>query len=374
MRLEALKFISLYEAFTILIALSCCFYASYTDIKFRKVPNLCSFSLIGLGLFNQILLILLGESRIIDAIFFVLGGFLISYLIYMLGIWAPGDCKLFLGSALVLPQTAFEHFVGLGDFPILGLLINIFLPYFLFTVFTLLVQVIKGKLTMDFQIKQALGDIATLVYSLFSFMGLSYLLLYPIRWFNIQVNYKQELLLILIFMGFFALFRKFMTRYHLGAYQMLILAPFLFVTVFLVSPPLTTLINITIASTVMYFLVKMLARDLGQAAFIEEKDISKLKPGVVLAEKIVAVEDKRYEKREGTFSSHFEKGILVGPAPEGLSRQKIEELKQLCDAGYFKAFGDQIKIQQSMSFAPFIALGILLTILSRGAVYRFLLF
>lgn len=366
-----LKSVRLYSAFAILITFSCCLYASYTDIKFRKVPNLCSFSLIGLGLFNQILLILLGESRIIDAIFFVLGGFLISYLIYLLGIWAPGDCKLFLGSALVLPQTAFEHFVGLGDFPILGLLINIFLPYFLFTVFTLLVQVIKGNLTMDFQIKQALGDIATLVYSLFSFMGLGYILLYPIRRFDIQVNH---LLIFLLFLGFFALLKKFMTKYHLGVYQTLILFPFLLVTVFLISPPLTTVINMTIVSIAIYFLCKMLAHDLGRAAFIEEKEILELKPGVVLAEKIVAVEDKKYEKREGTFSSHFEKGILVGPAPEGLSRQKIEELKQLCDAGYFKAFGDKIKIQQSMSFAPFIALGILLTVISKGAIYRFLLF
>ena len=117
----------------------------------------------------------------------------------------------------------------------------------------------------------------------------------------------------------------------------------------------------------------MLALDLGRSSFIEETDISDLKPGVVLAEKIVEVEDKKYEKREGTFSSHFASGILVGPVPEGLSRQKIEELKQLRADGYFKTFGNKIKIQHSMSFAPFITLGILLTIISKGAIYRFLL-
>lgn len=361
----------LYEAFTLSTTLSCCCYASYTDIKFRKVRNTCSFGLIGFGLFNQVLLILLGESTIRYAVFLVLGGFLVSYLIYLVGIWAPGDSKIFLGAAFALPKTAFEHFMGVGEFPILGLLINIFLLYFLFAMFSLLYKVLKGVLKIKFQVKQVLGDIATLIYNLFCFMGLGYLLFFPLRRFNIQVN---PLVILIFFLGFFALFGKFMRRFRLGGYQVLILSPFLFVTVFLISPPLTKVINITIVSIAMYLLVNVLALDLGRASFIEEKEISDLKPGVVLAEKIVEVAEKKYEKREGTFSSHFAKGILVGPAPEGLSRQKIEELNHLCDQGYFKAFGNKIKIQHSMSFAPFIALGILLTFLCKGAIYRFLLF
>jgi len=290
-------------------------------------------------------------------------------MIYLIGIWAPGDSKLFLGCALVLPKTTFEHFVGVGEFPILGLLINIFLPYFLFTIFSLLYKVLKGELKIDFQGKRMVSDIATLIYNLFCFMGLGYLLLYPVRRFNIQINY---LMIILLFIGFFALFRKFVRKYHLEEYQMLVLSPFIFVTIFLVSPPLTKVINMSIIAIVIYFLVNMLALDLGQASFVEEKDISNLKQGVVLAEKIVEVEENKYEKRDGTFSSHFANDILVGPAPEGLSHKKIEELKQLRDKGYFKAFGNKVKIQQTMSFAPFISLGILLTVISKGAIYRFL--
>ena len=361
----------LYETFTILITLSCCFYASYTDIKYRKVRNFCSFGLISLGLFNQILLILLGENTIIDSFFLVFGGFLISYLIYLVGVWAPGDSKLFLGAALVLPKTAFEHFMGIGEFPVLGLLINIFLPYFLFAIFSLLYKVLKGELKIEFQVKEVLGDIATLVYNLFCFMGLGHLLLYPVRRFNIQ---GSSLLTILMFIVFFALFRKFMTRYRLKEYQVFVLAPFLFVTIFLISPPLMTLINIMIVAVTMYFLVNLFAFNLGRASFIEEKDICELKPGVILAEKIVEVEDKKYEKKKGAFSSHFTRGILAGPTPEGLSRQKIKELNQLCEEGYFKAFENKIKIQQSMSFAPFITLGILLTVTSKGAIYRFFFF
>ncbi|MDE0019632.1 MAG: prepilin peptidase [Candidatus Poribacteria bacterium] len=371
MRLEALKFISLYETFTILITLSCCFYASYTDIKFRKVYNACSFGLIGLGLFNQAFLILLGECVILDAVFFVLGGFLMSYLIYLVGIWAPGDSKLFLGAALVLPNSVFENFTGLGNFPMLGVLINIFLPYFLFTMFLILYKLLKGELKIDFKIKQVSSDIAKLIYNIFSFMGLGYLLFYPIQHFNLQVN---NFLIILLFLGFLVLFGKLIKKYHLEDYQMLILSPLLFVTVFLISPPLTRVINIIIVSIVMYFLFKIFVHDLGQSSFIEEVEISELKPGVVLAEKIVEVEHKKYEKREGIFSSHFAKGILVGPTPEGLSIQKIEELKQLCQNGYFKTFGNKIKIQHSIGFAPFITLGILLTMISKGAIHRFFLF
>lgn len=361
----------LYEAFTILITLSCCFYASYTDIKFRKVRNFCSFGLIGLGLFNQVLLILLGKSSIPEAIFLVIGGFLVSYLIYLVGIWAPGDSKLFLGVALVLPKTAFEHFVGFGTFPILGLLINIFLLYFFFAMVSLLYKLLKGEVEVNLELKQVLRDIVIMIYNLFCFMGLGYILLYPIRRFNIQMN---RIFIIFVFIGFFFLFRRTMAKYQLEDYHILFLAPFLFITVFLVSPPLTALINIAIISVVMYLLFKMLVDDLGGASFVEERSISDLKPGVVLAERIVEVEDNKYEKREGTFSSHFEKGILVGPTPEGLSAEKIEELNRFCDNGYFKAFENKIKIQHSMCFAPFITLGTLMTIIFKGAIYRFFLF
>lgn len=365
------KIMQLYEVFTILIVLLCCFYASYTDIKFRKVRNFCTFSLISLGLFNQILLVLLDKSTITDATFLVIGGFLGAYLMYLTGIWAPGDSKLFLGAALALPKTVFEHFVGMGEFPILGLLINIFLPYFLIAMFSLSYKVVKGDLKINLQVKEVLKDIATLIYNLLCFMGLVHLLLYPVRRFDLQLNY---FLLILFFFGFFALFRKFVVRYHLGVYQMIILLPFLFVTIFLISPPLKVLINMTTVSVIMYLLIKILAGDLGQAYFIEERDIYELKPGVVLAEKIVKVEDERYEKRTGTFSAHFTKGVVVGPTPEGLSEQTIKKLKQLCEEGYFRAFGNKVKVQHSMCFAPFIALGILLTVLSKGAIYRYLLF
>ncbi len=358
-----------HEAFTILITLSCCFYASYTDIKFRKVRNFCSFGLIGLGLFNQLLLILLGGSTITEATFLVLGGFLVSYLIYLIGIWAPGDAKLFLGVVLALPKTTFEHFVGIGAFPILGLLINIFLLYFLFAIVSILYKGLKGDLKINLQPKQVLNDIAMMIYNLFCFIGLLSLILYPIRRLNIEVN---RFLIVFGFMGFFFLLRRFIAKPWLESYHALLLAPFLFVTIFFVSPSLTTLIHIAILSTVAYFLFRMLVEDFGQASFIEERDISELKPGVVLAERIIEVEEQKYEKITGIFSSHFTKGVLVGPTPEGLSSQQIEELIRLSNQGYFKTFENKIKIQHSVVFAPFIALGTLMTVIFRGAIYRFL--
>lgn len=359
----------LYEAFTILITLSCCFYAGYTDIKFRKVRNFCSLGLIGLGLCNQGLLILIGESSITEAIFLVLGGFLVSYLIYLVGIWAPGDSKLFFGVALVLPRTAFKHFVGIGAFPILGLLINIFLLYFLFAIVSILYKGLKGDLKVNLQPEQVLNDIVMMIYNLFCFIGLLSLILYPIKRLNIEIN---RFLIVFGFMGFFFLLRRFIAKLRLESYYALLLAPFLFVTIFFVSPSLTALIHIAILSTVAYFLFRMLVEDFGQTSFIEERDISELKPGVILAERIIEVEEKKYEKSAGIFSSHFTKGVLVGPTPEGLSSQQIEELIRLSNHGYFKTFENKIKIQHSVVFAPFIALGTLMTVIFSGAIYRFL--
>jgi prepilin signal peptidase PulO-like enzyme (type II secretory pathway) len=52
--------------------------------------------------------------------------------------------------------------------------------------------------------------------------------------------------------------------------------------------------------------------------------------------------------------------------PEGLSEEKVVELRELAAAGHFAAFGDKVKVQQAMPFAPIMTGGVLLTVICRG--------
>ena len=49
--------------------------------------------------------------------------------------------------------------------------------------------------------------------------------------------------------------------------------------------------------------------------------------------------------------------------------EKVQELKTLADAGFFKGFDDSLAIQRAIHFAPVILAGTLLTVLCGGPFY-----
>jgi Flp pilus assembly protein protease CpaA len=86
-----------YDNLLIAIALLFCSYASYTDLKYGKVPNICSFGLIYAGTVAQVMFIFEGSTSVgYSSSVVILSGF-IAFAFYWFGIMAPGDAKLFWG-------------------------------------------------------------------------------------------------------------------------------------------------------------------------------------------------------------------------------------------------------------------------------------
>lgn len=103
----------------------CGCYTTYTDIHFRHIPHWASWGLLAVGLIGQGLFWIWGAVELDQAGIVLLVGFVVGYVLYIYGFWAPGDAKLFWAFVLVLPPTFFPS-TSLSSFdaPIWALLLN----------------------------------------------------------------------------------------------------------------------------------------------------------------------------------------------------------------------------------------------------------
>lgn len=358
------------ENIAMIATIACCLYASYTDIKERKILNVCTYGLLLFGMVSQILFILEEKTTISQVATTALSSCLMAFLVYYSGIWSPGDSKLFWGVSVTLPPSIFKYATMGSLLPPVIIIINIFTLYFFYVVFYLLFftswehKKKAFRQSIDFKVWDFLG----FLFNLPCFLGLGYVVIYIIAKLGLKIDTFMQ---ILIFISLFSIFNKLINRYNLKKYKMLIFSPFLIITVFVVSPPLMSILRMFIVFIVLYLFFRTFILNLGDISFVNELSILELQEGMVPAERIVKSEGG-YERKSAVFAGLDDKNITVNVTPKGLSAQKIEELKRLAEEGYFLSFDNKLKIQQSMIFAPVISFGVILTIVCKGPLYRFL--
>jgi preflagellin peptidase FlaK len=359
---------SLFEIIIVVFVLLCCFYVSYTDIKFKKIGNPYTYGLVAFGLACQGIFAYLGITTFQKVLSLLFGGLTIAFLFYYLGIWPPGDSKLFWGVSLALPPTIYSH--GLWNYPPFIIAVNTFVPYFLVMVALILLrtsfqqklQVLRYTLSPRFLLRFAL--------SLLSFMGLSALinLLLPFR-----LDYFSS---IILFIALFSLLDRFVER----GKQLYFLLPFSAVSILMaVNNPYHFFSTIAITAS-FFLLFRFLIAPLGDYLFVHEVEILDLKEGDVPANIIIRDEGGGYKAIDVPFTSFIsiasrpkDAEIVMDITPEGLSREKVAELRELAAQGHFTSFGNKVKVQESVPFAPIILLGVILTIICRGVFIERLL-
>ena len=109
--------------------------AIYNDYKYKKIPNKFIYPIISIAL----LLHLLYEPK--RAILVFVFASILAFLLYMMKVWAPGDAKLFIAFAMILPPVHSNHF-----------LINIF-PAILIILYGAIVYLIGDTLLQIRKIK-----------------------------------------------------------------------------------------------------------------------------------------------------------------------------------------------------------------------------
>jgi len=134
--------IATYENLLLALALFFCGYASWTDIKTQKIPNLCSMCFIYAGTLGQLMSWFLGLTTPLNItiLFLVSGAIAIAF--YTFGIFSPGDSKLFWGLCLILPSWWFGPIQELLMFPPVVIAFNIIVPYTVVAVGYLIVKFI----------------------------------------------------------------------------------------------------------------------------------------------------------------------------------------------------------------------------------------
>ena len=370
---------SVYEYFLISLALIFCGYASYTDLKTQKIRNFCSLGLLYVGTLSQLMAWYLGTTTPLYILGLFFGSGLIGFGFYWFGIFSPGDSKLFWGLCLIFPLSLFRNLSGSMSFPPLILTLNIIIPYsvglfgyllFKFVLMPNKLALFRAFVMSNFQ-KAALFE---RLFNLLFFIGIGAALTFLLELVGWQPDRFVSLVLVL---AAFALVQRLLSPVPKTPVYYAVVG-FACVWLSARSAPSVPAFLAGFAFflglyLVVFVIAKQLVLGLASIALDNAVDVNGLRVGMIPAEQIVRVPQPdgsvRYEKKQVGFSSGRDDNVVVSPDPAGLDAEEIAHLRHLAAAGALAEFGNQIKIQPSIRFAPVIAVGALLTVLCQGPFY-----
>ncbi len=374
---------SVYEYFLIFLALIFCGYASYTDLKTQKIYNVCSLGLLYGGTLSQLMAWYLGTTTPLYISGLFLGSGLIGFALYWFGVFSPGDSKLFWGVCLIFPLSLFRGLSGPLSFPPLILALNIIIPYsvgmlgyllFRFVSVPNKLTLFRGFLRSNFQKASLLEKFFNLLF----FIGIGTALtplLELLGW------HPDPFLRLVLVLGAFVLAQKLLSPVPKTPVYY---ASVGFACVWLAvrsSPSVPALLSGFVFFLGLYLVVfvvtQQLVLSLASLTLERAVDVKDLQIGMIPAEQMVQVVHPDgtvcYEKKQVEFSSGLDDKVVISPDPAGLDAEKIAQLQHLAVEGALAEFGNQIKVQPAIRFAPVIAVGALLTVLCQGPFYLKLL-
>lgn len=358
-----------------IIAITACFYASYSDLKNGIIPNMLTFPLIGVGLFlNGVYAFTLN-----DIWFFIGCGivtliiFLVGYAFWKLGAWAGGDVKLFTALAALLPF--YPVFINYNlfnvDFPIMAtypfpftLIINSLLSILPFLLIYVIYISIKTK--------------PHLLKELFT----------PIK------EYRKNILLTLVITS--AITLTFLITPYLP-YQIIIVSLILIYLLSLIISKLPNRIKAVLVSIVIVYamyknfeltltsiilllisitiieIIRKLLTSVSKEALQDDFKIQDLKEGMISAYNVYQLEGEIYVDDKGFFDKFKEairtgnmaiigrpKGeLLISSLAAGITNEDIKLLKNLLKENKIQ---DRFRIKKGVPFAPSIFIGLIISI------------
>ena len=366
-----------------LLLLFCC-YATYTDLRERKIKNFCSYGAIYAGILCQVISVVSGSSPLLGSIVTLLGGFFIVLALYWFGIFAAGDAKLVWGASLLMPVGLFAEANAFAQYTPTTLVINIFVPYCLILVVYLFIKTKTQQkwqaFTQVFQREDGYKGIFDLIFRLIFLLGLRQLVMLSLSRLGIELGLWYQLLA--VFPLYFIL-SYFVKKFGLERVRNYVVCVVMIGLMIITTPwtlrawseayvPLLKIYFVYIAT---FFFARQFIHNLDTMVLDREINISDLKEGMVPAEQIVKVEgingEITYSKKDFALPNVLNSNIILGTLPGSVSTEKAAELKQLSAAGKFEDFDNKIRIQRSLRFAPMICLGVILTLLCRGPFFMF---
>lgn len=367
-----------YEYLLLILTFIFCGYACYTDLKTQKIRNMCSFGLLYAGVLSQLMAWFLGTTSPLYILGLFFGSGIAAFAFYWFGIFSPGDSKLFWGLCMILPPPLFNLLTGIVSFPPLILALNIIIPYtigvicyliFKFCLTSEKLKFLRKSLMLNLQKEELLKQI----FNLLLLVGIGSTMTYISNLLEWEINRPLQIGFVLMT---FMLVQTVLLRIpKTPTYYTIIGFACIWISL-QASTSITGFIYRFAFFLGLYFVIFVISKQLilGLAMTLERNiDIGNLKVGMIPAEQIVKTTNQDgtvcYEKQQVTFSSGITDNIVISPSGTGLSKKEITELKKLADQGAFIKYGNEVKIQPNICFAPVISIGALLTILCQGPFY-----
>lgn len=373
-----------YQNLSIVLLLCFCLYATYTDLRERKIKNVCSYGTIYAGILCHVTSVLSGNSPLLGSIATLLGGFCIVLALYWFGIFSAGDAKLAWGASLLMPAGLFTEANAFAQYTPTALIINIFVPYCLILAIYLLIKTKTQQkwqaFMLIFQQENFREQIFDMIFRLIFLLGLRVVVMLSLGWLGIELEFWHELLLVL---SFFFAFNYYITKFGLERLRNFVVCVVLIELMVITTPwaldawaaAYLPLLKIYFVYIAIFFFARQFIQNLDSIVLDREIPLFDLKEGMVPAEQIVKTEgddgEVTYSKQEFALPNVLNSDIVLGTLPGGVSREKAAELKQLAEGGKFADFDNKIRIQRSLRFAPVICLGVILTLLCRGPFFTF---
>ena len=371
-----------YQNLSIVLLLLFCLYATYTDLRERKIKNFCSYGAIYAGILCQVISVLSGNSPLLGSIATLLGGFCIVLALYWFGIFAAGDAKLVWGASLLMPVGLFAEANAFAQYTPITLIINMFAPYCLILVAYLFIKTrLQQKwqaFTLIFQ-QEGLGkQILELVFSLIFLMGLRRVVTLSLDGLGVELGFWHQLLIVL---SLYFTLSYYVAKYGLESFRDYVVCVVLIGLIIATTPwtlrawsaAYVPLLKIYLVYIVIFIFGRHFIYNLDSMVLGREIDISDLREGMVPAEQIVKTKaddgEVTYSKNDFALPNVLNSNIILGTFPGGVSKEKAAELKQLAADGQFESFDNKIRIQRSVHFAPVIFFGVILTIICRGPFF-----
>ncbi|MBQ6219331.1 MAG: prepilin peptidase [Methanosphaera sp.] len=336
----------------IIIVIGCCIIATYTDVKRQIIPNELTFSTIILGLsLTSLYFYIMGK---IDIFYYltILVVFMFSYILWRLNVWAGGDVKLFTAISTlfipdfldILPRYHFANHmlpVGLLSFkiPTFIVIFNSLVSVVPLILIYLSYEIIKNKPYLKVKLQESI-EFNKVFLSLNSLI-ISYAIIY---YLHVDfIIYKWILLVILSFV----ISRIIGKEGVLIIVSLLVLSYQVLTANFLIYLEELTLILIVITT------INIFKSGIVKEALTDYVDVDNLEEGMILS-KSIYYNNELYTFRENSFKRYDEGKLIVQSSVAGLSFDDIKRIKN--------SDLTVIPIKKSLSFAPFILTGLLITI------------
>jgi len=340
---------------------------SYQDIKFGKIKNRwiilsIIYSLISYTIIMMIYKLsnnLLNYSYFTDVILNLLISCLVGFLLWNFKFWNAADGKLFIAYSALLPLSLYSNFY-VKNFPSFVILVNTFVPFLIFALFIFIIKAKEQVNNLHKELKKTKkNELLILPLNIFWIMWIPKLLTF----LKINLDFLTSLVVIMgLSISVQQLFKK---KIILVSLFLCILRIMFDKTINLAS--LEQFLIYFLLITVIFFVFKF-----SSAMFTKSVKISELKPGIILLGEIYK-KGKKYiilESRELMLGKKKDL-FSINSEAEGLTEQDINRIKKLQKQG--KLSFSSLKVHQTLPFAPFIFLGVLLTLIAKGNFILFLI-